>query len=199
MLHRSLPFLLIALFLPIPAFAEKPTYQWRDKSGVTHFTDNSDSIPDPYLKTVKELAPMAAKAEAEAKAKAEAKVETTQVHAASPTSSSASDPDSKKTRKSEIAQQLEQIRKELAAKKSELARLRHRWAVAKGRTPTEKELKDYEEKKKKGKVTAADNPYVNKSALSLPGPRRAAYYRKLHEIEQDEERIRELEKELETL
>jgi hypothetical protein len=194
MIYRSFPFLLTALLLPLPASAEKATYQWRDSSGVNHFTDDSDSIPDRYLRTVKERLPVAAAPKQAAKPAA--KTDSTTASAASTASSSDSE-QAKETKKSELARQLEEMRKGVAAKKEELARLRHKWAVAKGRTPTAQELKAFEEKKKAGKATAADNPYVNKSALSVPAPRRAAYYKKLEEINHDEERIRKLEKELE--
>jgi hypothetical protein len=230
MTSRSLSLLLLfALLLPLPARAEKPTYQWRDRNGVIHFTDNSDSIPDQYLRSVKELPPVSAEPKQEPKAQAkteptdasqaastktataaagESKTQVTSEakseaksggNGAAATAPSDLAAGSKEAQKAALSQQLEKLRKELSKKEDELARLRHRWAVAKGRTPTAKELKDYEEKKKKGKATAMDNPYVNKSALSTPAPRRAAYYKKLEEIKQDQGLISKLEAELEAL
>src|SRR6266571_4519781 len=95
-----------------------------------------------------------------------------------------------------VAQELKTLQEELAVKKTELAQLRHKWTINKGRTPTEKELKEFEEKRAKGEAKTEDNPYVNKSSLSSPGRWREAYYKKLDEIKKDEERAVRLEREL---
>ena len=46
-----------ALFLALlaPPLALASTYQWRDDNGVTHFTDDPDTIPARFEKRVKEL------------------------------------------------------------------------------------------------------------------------------------------------
>ena len=98
-----------------------------------------------------------------------------------------------------VAQELKTLREGLAAKKTELAQLRHKWTVTKGRVPTEKELKEFEKKKAKGEAKPEDNPYYNKSPLSSPGRWREAYYKKLEEVRKDEERAATLERELEGL
>jgi len=95
-----------------------------------------------------------------------------------------------------LSRELQALRQALPGKRQELARLKHKWKVAKGRTPTEKELKEFEEKRAKGEATFQDNPYINKKPLSTPGPARLAYYKKLEEIEHDEERVSQLEQEL---
>lgn len=96
-------------------------------------------------------------------------------------------------------QELAAIRGELKVKQEELARLRHKWAVNKGRTPTAEEIKEFEEKRAKGPVTVEDNPFINRNSLSTPGRWRAAYYKKLAEINDDREKIKLLENELDAL
>lgn len=96
-----------------------------------------------------------------------------------------------------LAKELQSIRQELPGKKQELARLYRKWLAVKGRTPSEKERKEFEEKLAKGdEVTFEDNPFINKNPLSNPVPARVAYYKKLQEVKRDEERIRQLEREL---
>jgi len=92
--------------------------------------------------------------------------------------------------------ELMSLRAGLAAKKKELDRLHHKWSVVKGRTPTEEEVEEFEKKRAKGKATFKDNPYVNKKPLSSPGPARIAYFKKLEEVRRDEEKLRQLEQEL---
>ncbi len=91
--------------------------------------------------------------------------------------------------------ELQALEEGLPAKYRELAQLRRKWVLAKGRTPTAAELETYREKLAKGTATAADNPYVNKSALNSVGRRRAAYYKKLAEVRADESRIAQLRQE----
>jgi hypothetical protein len=98
-----------------------------------------------------------------------------------------------------VARELKSLQEGLAAQKAELAQLRHKWTVTKGRVPTEKELKDFEKKKAKGEAKPEDNPYFNKNPLSSPGRWREAYYRKLEEVRKDEERATRLERELDGL
>lgn len=102
--------------------------------------------------------------------------------------------------KSEAAtQELQAIKDALPAKKKELARLHHKLVVVKGRTPTEAELKELDKILRERPITYEENPYVNKKALSVPAPARFAYYKKLQEIQKNEERIRQLEQQLEAL
>jgi hypothetical protein len=98
-----------------------------------------------------------------------------------------------------LVQELKVLRDGLTEKQAELVKLRHKWTVSKGRTPTEQEVKDFEAKRAKGEVTVEDNPYVNKSAISSPARARAAYYQKLAEIKKDRERVLHLEQELDAL
>lgn len=95
--------------------------------------------------------------------------------------------------------ELKALQDGVAAKRAELAKLRHKWMVSKGRTPTEEEVKEFEEKRAKGKATAEDNPYVNKNPLSSPARWRAAYYEKLAEIKKEKERAALLEQEIDAL
>jgi hypothetical protein len=95
-----------------------------------------------------------------------------------------------------LAQELKTLQDGLVVKQAELAKLRHKWTVSKGRTPTGQEVKDFEAKRAKGEATAEDNPYVNKSPLSSPVRARAAYYVKLAEIKKDRERVGRLQQEI---
>jgi hypothetical protein len=101
-----------------------------------------------------------------------------------------------KGEQAKLGGELQTLRRELPAKKQELARLHRKWLVAKGRTPTEKEIKEFEEKRAKGEAKLEDNPFINKNPLSNPVPARVAYYKKLEEVQRDEGRIRQLETEL---
>ena len=103
---------------------------------------------------------------------------------------------SKRPTKASPAQELKALQESLAVKKKELARLHHKWTVAKGRVPSKEELKEFEEKRAKGKATMEDNPYINKKPLSSPGLSRQAYYQKLEEVRQDEAWLRQLGQDL---
>jgi hypothetical protein len=95
-----------------------------------------------------------------------------------------------------LVQEIKTLKEGLIVKQEELAKLRHKWIVSKGRKPTNAELKDLGENMAKGEVKVDDNPYVNKTPVSSPAHWRAAYYEKLAEITRDKERLVLLEKEL---
>ena len=95
-----------------------------------------------------------------------------------------------------LVQEIKMLKEGLIVKQDELAKLRHKWIVSKGRKPTEAELKDLGENMAKGEVKVDDNPYVNKTPVSSPARWRAAYYVKLAEITKDKERLILLEREL---
>jgi Tfp pilus assembly protein FimV len=103
------------------------------------------------------------------------------------------------SRHQDLAQRLKELQDALSAKEAELARLRHRWVVLKGRTPSAEEIKEFEKKRAKGEAKAEDNPYSNKSPLGAPGSARVAYYAKLSEIRKDKEAIARLQQELAAL
>ncbi|UFS70923.1 hypothetical protein LPW11_01765 [Geomonas sp. RF6] len=98
-----------------------------------------------------------------------------------------------------LRQELKGAETGLVAMREELPKLRHKWVVKKGRTPTEKEIKEFEEKLAKGKAKPEENPYYNQTPLTTPAPARAAYYAKLEEIRRSEERIARLKQELSDL
>jgi peptidoglycan hydrolase CwlO-like protein len=98
-----------------------------------------------------------------------------------------------------LVQELKQLQEGLAAKEAELATLRHKWIVNKGRKPTKEELAEFEEKRKKGKLKPEDNPYINKSPLSSPARARAAYHEKKAEIEKDKARAALLQEQINAL
>ncbi|WP_298439692.1 hypothetical protein [Geobacter sp.] len=100
------------------------------------------------------------------------------------------------TKRQSLVLELKALREGVAAKQAELAKLRHKWMVSKGRTPTEEEVKEFEKKRARGEATAEDNPYVNRNPLSSPARWRAAYYEKLAEIKKEKERAALLEQEL---
>jgi len=189
-------YLLAALTLLVfsASLAPASTYQWRDDNGVTHFTDDSDRIPAKYLGRAKELDSI----RGEKKPATPAKAQDLPAAVAAPAASAA--PDDSQTVRSEEKERLEaelkSLQAGLATKKKELDRLHHKWSVVKGRTPTEKEVEEFEKKRAKGTATFKDNPYVNKKPLSSPAPARTAYFKKLEEIGRDEEKVRQLEQEL---
>lgn len=187
MRYVLLPALILSLSAPSSGHAS--TYQWRDDAGVIHYTDHTDNIPDKYLNRAKEVPDPAPAAKPTPPAAA----------GASPTLPSrtkepaaAEDP-----QRMRLARELDALREGLPAKKKELARLHHKWQVTKGRTPSKEEIKEFEKKRAEGKATFDDNPYVNKNPLSPTAPARAAYYKKLQEVQKDEARVREIEKALE--
>jgi len=98
-----------------------------------------------------------------------------------------------------MTEELKQLQDGLPAKKTELAQLRRKWVVVKGRMPTQEELEEFEEQRAEGEVSVADNPYVNKNPLSSPGRYRGAYYKKLDEVRGDEARIARLRDEIKAL
>ena len=192
--------LLAALTLLVfsASLASASTYQWRDDNGVTHFTDDSDRIPAKYLGRAKELDSI----RGEKKPATPAKVQELPAAVAAPAAGSAAPDDSAVARSEEkerLEAELKSLQAGLATKKKELDRLHHKWSVVKGRTPTEKEVEEFEKKRAEGKATFKDNPYVNKKPLSSPGPARSAYFKKLEEIRRDEEKVRQLEQELQGL
>ncbi len=191
-------FIKLAIFLAaaLPCLASAATYQWRDDAGVLHFTDDSDRIPERYQKRVTETDSAAAeKGAAPAQKKQEAP-------AASDASGSAAKPAAQpvaSTTRATLEAELKRLKEALVPKKEELSRLQHKWMVSKGRTPTAKEIAEFEKKRAKGKATYADNPYVNKSPLSSTIPARVAYRNKLEEVQKDEARVAQLEQELQAL
>ncbi|QXE89007.1 DUF4124 domain-containing protein [Geomonas subterranea] len=184
--------------LAAPALVLGGTYQWRDDAGTVHFTDDSDRIPDKYLKRAQEVDPASAAKEpaaTERKNGAAAAPPAAKEAAAAPV-----EPEAKSARRSRLATELAQIRGELEGKKKELQRLHHKWMVAKGRTPTVEEARQFQKELAEGKTSDAQNPYVNKnSAFSFAGAARAAYYKKLAELREDKARAQQLEQELEAL
>lgn len=195
MRHTSLAVLLLVLWVPVISAAS--AYQWRDDQGVMHFTDDSDKIPERYLKRAKEIGslridpkPGPTAAPVVGTTAPAAAAQAVQGAAPSPASNVAS------AGQAGISAELQGLREGLEAKRKELDRLHHKWSVAKGRTPSKDEVEEFEKKRAKGKATYKDNPYVNKKPLSSPAPARNAYYKKLDEIRNDEERVRQLELEL---
>jgi len=185
--------------LAAPALVSGANYQWLDDAGVVHFTDDSDRIPDKYLKRAREMEPVGAEKKPEATAQkpgvpaaVPAARETAAASAAADAAGSA--------QRARVAAELRQIRDRLVTKMKELDRLQHKWNVAKGRTPTLEEAKEFQKRLAEGKATDKDNPYINKnSALTWSAPARAAYYKKLGEVRQDQARAHQLEQELEAL
>jgi hypothetical protein len=98
-----------------------------------------------------------------------------------------------------LADELKALQDGLAAKEVELAKLRHKWLVSKGRTPTKEEIAAFEKILAQGKAKFEDNPYINKNPLSSPGRWRLAYYEKLAEIDKDKDAIALLEQKIDAL
>ena len=102
----------------------------------------------------------------------------------------------RETQRADLGRELQKLQDGLPAKKKALAQLRRKWTMVKGRAPSADEIAAFEKKRAQGKAVEKDNPYVNRNPLGTPGPAREAYYRKLDEVRQDEERIDRLRKEL---
>lgn len=183
----SIKYLVILLVFSASAPAQAATFQWLDDNGVTHVIDNTDGIPARYLNRVQRTSagPLTK--------------DQSPADSSAPPTVDVSDVGGGKGAGQNPYRELKAIKLALPAKKKELARLRHKWVVAKGRMPSEEELLEFEEKRAKGKATHNDNPYVNKNPLSTPGPARSAYYQKMDEIKKDEDRVRRLEKDIESL
>lgn len=186
----SMKLVIFLLALSTSAVAQAATYQWQDEQGVTHLTDNSDSIPARYLNRTRELPSAPGQVARETPAASPAAAP------AASSSSATGEIGAKAGQHGKLSGELQTIKQALPAKKQELARLYRKWSVAKGRTPTAKEVEEFEKKRAKGKATVEDNPYINKNPLSTPGVARLAYHKKLEEVRKDEERIRQLEQDL---
>lgn len=192
MRHILLTALLLALLAP--PLARASTYQWRDDNGVTHFTDDPDSIPARFVNRAKELASVRSETKPAPQAPAGPGTATLAPTAIEPTAAEVDSSD-----KAQLSRELKGLQESLAAKKKELARLYHKWSVAKGRTPTKEEIAEFEKKRAAGKATFKDNPYVSKNPLATPAPARLAYFRKLEEVRKDEEKVSKLEQKLQGL
>ncbi|GFO64540.1 DUF4124 domain-containing protein [Geomonas paludis] len=181
--------------LAAPALVLGGTYQWRDDAGTVHFTDDSDRIPDKYLKRAKEVdgTPAAKPAANAPKQEASPTASTVKGGAIVPV-------DQKSVQRERLGAELAQLRGGLQGKKQELQRLHHRWMVLKGRTPSVEEAKKFQKELAEGKTTDANNPYVSKNRVfSTAGAARVAYAKKLAEVREDEARVQQLERELEAL
>lgn len=197
MRHLVISTLLLAFLTP--AIAPAASYQWRDDQGVTHFTDDADRVPEKYLNRAREIQSVAGEKKPASPQPAIPENGAPAATAdAAPPAKGASDaaPVPKSPEGDRASAELNKLREDLAAKQAELARLRRKWQLAKGRNPSPKEIKEFEKKRAEGKATFKDNPYVNKSPLSSPIPARIAYFKKQEEVQKDEERIRQLEQQL---
>lgn len=192
--------MLVMLFaISAPTLAPAATYQWRDDAGVLHFTDDSDRIPDKYLKRVREMDSVSAGKQEQKKEAAPPPAAPVAEAPAKAGAVSTAALGRNAEQRARLSSELKRLQEGFLVKKQELERLQHKWAVVKGRTPTGEELQEYEKKKAEGTATSKDNPYINKSPLSSPAPARAAYYKKLEEVRQDEQKARELESQLQAL
>ena len=187
----SMKLVAFLLALSTSTLAQAATYQWQDEQGVTHLTDNSDSIPARYLNRTKELPSAPGQVARETPAASPAAAT-----AASSSSATTGATGATSGQHGIPSGELQSIKQALPAKKQDLARLYRKWSVAKGRTPTKKEVEEFEKKRAKGKATFEDNPYITQNPLATPGVARLAYHKKLEEVRKDEERIRQLELDL---
>lgn len=194
---RRTTMLATAFLLAAPALGNAGTYQWRDDAGTVHFTDDSERIPDKYLKRAQEVDP--ASAAKQPAATEPRRIEPT-VPPAAQQAEDAAAADTKSKRRARLTAELTQIRSGLEGKKKELQKLHHKWMVLKGRAPSLEEAKEYQKLLAEGKADDARNPYVSKDRVfSTAGAARAAYYKKLVEVREDNARAQQLERELEGL
>ncbi|QWV94426.1 DUF4124 domain-containing protein [Geomonas oryzisoli] len=192
---RRTTMLAAVLILAAPALVLSGTYQWRDDAGTVHFTDDSERIPDRYLKRAQEVDSAGA-----AKPAATAPKQDAPVAPAAKGVGAAPEGDVTSAQRTRLTAELARLRGGLEGKKKELQRLHHKWMVAKGRTPTLDEAKEFQKELAERKTSDKQNPYISKnSALSSSGAARAAYYKKLVEVREDDARVQQLERELEAL
>jgi hypothetical protein len=186
MIRRLLPLALL-ITLPAPVGALAGTYQWTDTAGVPHFTDNPEQIPAKYQDRVRELPSIAKEQQGSGSPDAVAPPAPSNEVRAPLTGES--DRSALRVEYDALTRELKKIQDALPGKKDELAQLHHKWMILKGKTPTPDEIAAFEKKRAQGAVSVEDNPYVNKNPLTSPGLGREAYYKKLEEIRQDEERV----------
>lgn len=174
------------------------TYRWQDKDGVVHLTDDPKLLPPGYPGVSRGSA--FPEVDPAGRGSAKPPAATAEAPGASATyavtSGKGSEPKVKPDLRESAVRELQSLREALPEKKRALARLRHKWAVAKGRVPTEEEIRAFEKKRARGEATFGDNPYASKSPLTSSGRARQEYFKKLAEVQLDEERICELERPL---
>ena len=193
------PMILTALATTVVLYgtAGAATYSWTDDQGVLNFTDNPERVPPRFLKRAKELPSM--RVEEKASGIVLPPPPPPPEASASPATADGTGRISRKADSRRLREELQKLRDGLPAKREELARLRRKRTVSKGKVPSEKELKTFQEKQSEGDVSFEDNPYVGKSALNSLAAKREAYYKKFEDIRGDEARIEALQKELDTL
>lgn len=194
-IRRLLPLALL-IMLPAPVGALAGTYQWTDAAGVLHFTDNPEQIPAKYHKRVRELPSISKEQQGSG---------SPDVGASPAPSNEVREPlpgengGAFRGEYGALTRELKKLQDTLPGKKEELTQLHRKWTILKGKTPTPDEIAAFEKKRAQGAVSVEDNPYVNKNPLTSPGLGREAYYKKVEEIRQDEERIGRIQQRLGSL
>lgn len=200
MKFRCMPRLIVLFMVSIAAPALAEIYQWIDSAGVHHFTDNPDTIPAHYLNRTKTLTsgqPDQRGAPSPGAAESAPPLQPSVDRGSSLPGEGATA--TRLAERAKLETELQHLLDGLPGKRTELGNLRRKWIGLKGRTPTPKEIAEFEKKKAKGPVSFADNPYYNKNPLGAPGRAREAYYRKLADVKKDEERIAEIRNALQSM
>lgn len=162
------------------SYAHATVYEWVDRQGIIHFTDNPDKVPARYrakiraretVNTTEGTSPAASYKTPPRPVPLEKEVELPGGH----------DEVWWRTRFSSLRAELKSIQERLLDERDALTKLHRRWVISKGRTP------------KQGERLDDVNNYVNNSALSTVAKHRAAYYDMKAEIEREEARIKGIE------
>jgi uncharacterized protein DUF4124 len=161
------------------------TFEWVDRAGVVHFTDDLEKVPVDY------------RSKAVRRESSDEERVSTVPEDKSPAAGTTTEQNREvilygnheetwwQNRYATLDKELSQLRDGVPAKRDELARLRRRWVISMGKTPTDN--------------LDAPGSFSTQSALSTPGRHRAAYFAKKAEIESDEARIADLESQLQKL
>lgn len=174
---------MVSLIL-LGSVAHAATYRWVDDKGVIHFTDNPDHIPARYQKRVQELPSVTSPPQSSVPPQEQPEVAAPRQTPEKPLYGGL-DEGAWRGRFAALRTEIKSLQDGLPAKREELAQLRRRWVISMGRTPSAGETES--------------GRFTTRSALSTPGRHREAYFARLAEVEQDEARIAELEKQLAAL
>lgn len=177
--------LVITVFACSAALAD--VYEWVDRDGVTHFTDDLHKVPARYRDKMKRRESATAEKRAPEASAPPPAPETLQ---GIPKAGLYGGHDESWWRSGfrALREQMKRIQGDLPGKKDELTKLHHEWVVSMGRTPKAGETRDDRFIK-----PPPESKEELSHALSTPGRHREAYYNKKAEIERDEVRIKEIE------
>lgn len=194
---RMVQTLFACMFLLICSAAWATVYEWSDRQGVVHMTDDPDKVPAAYRNSVKQR-----------------EIDTTgDLNVMPSTGKTLPSPQTTndlkgghdeawwRTRFTTMRRELAGLKENLPGKKDELEKLHRQYVISLGRSPKPGETGDsrFFKSPKTGKTEVTPEDTLTPNPLSYVAGKRLAYYDMLSQIKNDEERIVELEKELDAL